>query len=376
MLEVRRPRKRYNVHRGLFSTDRKTTLCCLEHSLESSIMVKKTASQGSRARGDQVVEVSHHKAVTLHVLTKHAQNGVQHCRSCQQRSDWLFLQEFFQRVASAESYAQLANEQNAKAMHTIKQAGISAQKDRLVIGNLQEQVARIQATCQRSAVEFDRRVEEERMEHRATREALEYEKTRVHESQRQAEHLWGALQTADHLVEVYNVKQPADERKRRFSEFLLSIQRDIAMTKRMAGEHIGTSHERAPFLLREAGEWLQLMAMPKIVEQDQMTVQVPNVESTTVSWVRFCDQIEPSGDRDVVDRPMSTDTSSDVTGHPGFALVRGDWLQSLLESQLRHCCAESPRNVGLGINLAGTDTGKRVKSVPRPDDAGPASSML
>ncbi|KAI9765768.1 MAG: hypothetical protein M1839_005394 [Geoglossum umbratile] len=86
------------------------------------------------------------------------------CHTCRGRSNWSFLRDFYHRVEAANEYSQRLEVD----LHCSR---ISAQTTAVAL-----------ADCQATLVKYQNDLEEERLEHRACKEALQFESDRRNET--------------------------------------------------------------------------------------------------------------------------------------------------------------------------------------------------
>ncbi|KAI9768258.1 MAG: hypothetical protein M1840_005088 [Geoglossum simile] len=105
------------------------------------------------------------------------------CHTCRERSNWFFLKEFYHRVETADNYSR-------KLEVDLHHSRIAAHT-----------AAAAHADCQSALTKCQNALEEERLEHRACKEALQFESDRRGETDRCLECAYVVAQQAGEIAD-------------------------------------------------------------------------------------------------------------------------------------------------------------------------------
>ena len=132
---------------------------------------------------------------------------------CHERSHWDWLGEFYQHEQLLRQQKEKLEMELRYMSNALHQASYTAQNERRILNQLQNELTEAQnlnKDHERGRVEEKQILEDERLEHRGTREALKFEQSQHAETTKYVEALYEAHQKSNSIIAGF-VELPDDE---------------------------------------------------------------------------------------------------------------------------------------------------------------------
>ncbi|KAI9767509.1 MAG: hypothetical protein M1835_007030 [Candelina submexicana] len=136
------------------------------------------------------------------------------CQKCLDRSHWDFLRDFYHREQVAQHQKQRLEWDNHFLSNAIRQAGYTTHNERRILNELQNELTKAQnlnKDHERARAEGTEMLEEERLEHRGTREALKFEQDQHAEMTKYTEALYEAQQKMGTILDEIDQQSDRDQ---------------------------------------------------------------------------------------------------------------------------------------------------------------------